>query len=83
MNNKLSLASRWEKLDECRQNIVTIVLNIENPALRKHLEQVKSQWIPCNHHHDFPVFNRVPWSFGQLLLWSKPDLLRICRKVEL
>jgi hypothetical protein len=46
MNNKLSLAGRWEELDSRRKNIVTMVLGITKPALWKRLEQVKSQWIP-------------------------------------
>jgi hypothetical protein len=71
-----------EELDSCRQNIVTIRLGIKNPALCKRLEQVKSQWIPYNRDHDFPVFSRVPWLFGRLLVWSKPDLLMPWRKVE-
>jgi hypothetical protein len=70
-----SPARLWEELDECRKNIVTIIFGIKNLALWKRLEQGKSHWIPCNRHHDFPVFNRVPWSFGRLLVWSKPDLL--------
>jgi hypothetical protein len=82
MNNEVSLASLWAEPDEFREDIVTIVFGIKTPALWTNLDQVKSQWIPCNCHHHFCVLNRVFPPFRGFLIDSKPDLVMISGKIE-
>jgi hypothetical protein len=82
MNNEVSLASLWAKVDEFSEDIVTIVFCIQTLDLWKSLDQVKPQCIPCNYHNDCLVLNRMLGPFRAFLIWSKPDLLVIRGKRE-
>jgi hypothetical protein len=52
-------------------------------AFRKRVEQVKSQWVPCNRQHHLCDLNRVFWLFRMFVFPAKPDMVMLCRKVEL
>jgi hypothetical protein len=82
VNNEVSLASLWAEPDWFREDIITMVFCITTPALWKSLDQVKSQGIPCNYHHDFLVLNRMLGPFRGFLICLKPDLLMISGKIE-
>jgi hypothetical protein len=82
MNNEVSLANVWLEPDWFREDIVTIVFGIKTPALWKRLDQLKSQWIPCNCYHDFVVLNRMLRPFRGFLICLTPDLLMVSGKIE-
>jgi hypothetical protein len=63
MNNEFSPIVPWLDLSQCCNDIITIVLGAKDAPLRKYHDQGKSQWIPCNGTHDFPVLDRMPRSF--------------------
>jgi hypothetical protein len=44
---------------------------------------MKSQWISCNGHHYFWIQGGMPRSLKGLFFCAKPDLLMVCRKIEL
>jgi hypothetical protein len=82
MNNEFSPIELPAARKKHRENIIMVLLGIKTSASRKCVEQVKSQWIPCDCEHHFSAFNYIPWPFGWLFVWAEPDMLMICRKVK-
>jgi hypothetical protein len=59
-----------------------IAFGMKTPALWKSPNEVKSQGILCNCHHDFLVLNRTLDSSRGFLICLKPDLLMISGKID-
>jgi hypothetical protein len=56
---------------------------VEFESLWENPDQVKAARIPNYYRHDFFRLNRLPFSFGNVFVLSKPDELMVGIEVEL
>jgi hypothetical protein len=62
----------WSQLEEACKTIVTVILACKTATLWTCIEQVESQWVPCNCDHHFLILDRMPRSFGGFVFRPKP-----------
>jgi hypothetical protein len=72
----------WLQMEEACKDIVTAVLAYKIVTFWKRVEQVESEWIPCNCDNYVLILDCMPKFFGGFFFRPKAQLLVIRSQVE-